>query len=202
MTPFGHRLQTDLEIELVQINRQWLFRWFGLTSGHLVEVEDFLGGRITYQNLEFSGSPELVYWAALGLYLRKTISSTFDRAEVEVRLRPKEVAAIANDAALLLNSFSGRLFGQAFETARRLKGRGFPPAKYNPPPNALHGYAGEIEARKVALVDFYSDAVPSPTSSTATERRNIFLFRPAIWGIGLDLNEAFQRFTAWWHRRS
>lgn len=161
MTPFALKLQNELENEYVRMDHEWFFPWHGYNvEGRVVEVETFGGGPKTHLGGggEFGGtSSELVYWTAIARYLRNKVSDVFDLADAEIRsTSPTSAATIAEETARVLNSFCHRIFFHAVETAKAVKGRGYPDAQYMPPNVEKDNFAALIEQRKNALISFYN----------------------------------------------
>jgi hypothetical protein len=156
LTPFGHRLSNSLENERLRMTNEWFFPWHSLGYGGRVDVDDFNGRRIRIGGVEFSGSAELVYWSTVKRYLANKINDTFAAAEAEIRATSATNAqAIVEDASRLLTPFCQRIVGEAIETDRRLKGKGFPDPRYQSHHAARISFLGDVDARKRSILAFY-----------------------------------------------
>lgn len=171
MTPFGHRIETELENEANRMANEWFFIWHRLNYDEVVDVDDFCGRRIRIGGVTFWGSPELVYWEALRRYVLNKIDTLFGRAENEIRsTSATHASAIASDCARVLNVFCGRILAQAIETDRRLKGNGSPERGYTSPYADRISYAHQIEQRKLSLTSFYTANSVQTTFGSRVEK--------------------------------
>ena len=74
--PQIYKLVSDLDDKYVRLVTKWVF----LHSGTLVEIPKYDGTLISYRNIRFDGSPELVFWQGLmdtSLNLRTHITRIF-----------------------------------------------------------------------------------------------------------------------------
>jgi hypothetical protein len=75
----ANQFGSELEDEYRRMCNEWFFQWHHVNSQKGTRVDDFNGRQISYTNVAFSGSAEIVYWAALDRYLRQKIAGSFVR---------------------------------------------------------------------------------------------------------------------------
>src|SRR5439155_1513350 len=132
--------------EYSRMDSQWFFRWHNLNiANRIVDVDDFKGGRIQTGGVLFDGSAELIYWETISRYFLNKINDVFERAEHEIRVTSCiHATPIAEETAQLLRSYCQRIFRHAIDTARRVKGRGFPNEQYASAHCGRVSFAAEI----------------------------------------------------------
>ncbi len=92
-----------------------------------MDVEDFKGGRITFGGITFGDQQQQIFWNAVGRYLTSQTHEVMQRWDVETRAYPTLQRYSSLDrSAGLLQSFVGRVSGDALDTDRKLRGRGVP----------------------------------------------------------------------------
>jgi hypothetical protein len=127
-TPFELALRHELEGEYVRMANEWFFRWQNLNiEGHVVDVENFFGGRFHTGGIRFEGTIRDSYWHSIQKYLADKTHSIFVRWGVETKVYPAELRETSLEGiALDLRGFTRRIIEHAVNTDRRLRGRGFP----------------------------------------------------------------------------
>jgi hypothetical protein len=127
-TPFDLALRHELEGEYIRMANEWFFKWHNLNiKGHVVDVENFFGGRFHTGGIRFEASIRDSYWHSVQKYLTDKTHSTFVRWSEETKDYPAELRAVSLEAvALDLRGFTRRIVEHAISTDRRLRGQGFP----------------------------------------------------------------------------
>ncbi|MBX3534040.1 MAG: hypothetical protein KF826_06795 [Xanthobacteraceae bacterium] len=187
MTPFGLKLQAELDLERHRMANEWFFKWHAIGRGNLVEIDRFDGGKIRYSGISFRGSPQDVYRDAIRRYARNKVSEVFERLEPELANYPaSKIDEAINDTSELLLSFLQSIARKASETESILLGQGksIPPSMINSVLEAVP----DIERRALGLREFYKAKTSTP-ELRKLERAESFLGKyqnliTAIVGIG------------------
>jgi hypothetical protein len=130
MTPFGLRLQLELDRERGRMGNEWFSKWHYIGGQTPVEIDGFDGRKIRYGGIKFTGSPRAVYWATLARYLKLKNREVFDKAEEELKTSPSsQIEDTISDTRALMESFTRTIAHDAVELDRILRGDGrhFPP---------------------------------------------------------------------------
>ncbi len=202
MTPYGHRLKLALDLERQRMLNEWFFKWHFIGRDGPVEIDGFDGRKIRYGGIKFSGTARQVYWHTLGRYIRKKIDEVFGDVEDVVSSYPHVAAQDAiRYVENALTAFIARIGQDAIEKDRILRGNGveFPALD--------HGQLGrlslvnDVRARAETLRK-HIEIVRSATINNpagAQRRQPIMILRPSFWGIGIDLNAAWNRLGKYWN---
>jgi hypothetical protein len=128
MTPFELSLQSELDVEALRFDNEWLFKWRGMTyEGGITDVDNFLGGRIHYGGTKFGDQQQQVFWQALQRYLSQKVSEIYKRWDADTRTYQPAIRKSSLDGTeRLLNQFAARVMVRATETDRALRGGGDP----------------------------------------------------------------------------
>lgn len=101
--------------------------WAFLTAGPAFRVQRFDQSEITYQGIEFDGSPRLVFWGHyIEPFLEHLCSSEIAAAVEMCRSREVEAPRVLVDVRGLLAAGLQRVYEQMALIDQRLRGRGFP----------------------------------------------------------------------------
>ena len=111
----------------IRLEREQITPWAFLTAGPPFHVKDFYGKSISYQGIEFEGSPRHVYWAR---YLEPFLEDATEKIVKETLVLAKEKRQDArpslNEVAGLLKALTRRAYNRMADIDRRLIGKGYP----------------------------------------------------------------------------
>lgn len=126
-TPLYPLLEKIVDDAWERLDREKITPWFFMTAGPPFKVNDFYGKTISYQGIEFEGSPRLVFW---GRYIEPFLEDIVDKVVREaLRLateRGQDPRTVLPEAAGLLKSLARRAYARMTEVDRRLRGKGYP----------------------------------------------------------------------------
>lgn len=101
--------------------------WSFLKSGTPFRIKKFDGGEITYQEVEFDGSPRLVFWARyIEPFLEELSISEIAAAICMAEKRHVDAKKLLTEVQGLLSAAFRRVYARMAEIDRRLRGKGFP----------------------------------------------------------------------------
>jgi hypothetical protein len=128
MTPFELSLQTELDVEALRFDNEWLFKWHGLGyEGGKVDVDRFDGGRITLGGIKYGDQQQQIFWQTLLRYLTQKVDEIYKRWDADTREYPVDSRNLSLDATeRSLNQFAAKIMVRATETDRALRGGGDP----------------------------------------------------------------------------
>jgi hypothetical protein len=192
-TPFELRLESELTAEFARFSNQWLFPWHFLNDAdHIVDVDDFHGGRIRVGGIVFQGQIQQIYWQTVSRYLDQKIHATFVEWEQTSREHSPETKRQALEGVEhLLRFFVGRIVNQATDTDRALRGRGNPASveAYNST-GAHSGANAKIHRLKEAHLRLIAPVtqIGAPTRSLRQRLEHWYAENKFLtWCIGLGL---------------
>lgn len=122
VSPAANQFASELEDEFRRMCNEWFFPWHHAKSDRGMSVDDFNGRKIRYANIGFSGSSEIVYWAALDRYLRQKIASAFITIEQIVADNTHDPEYELGWLTSKVNELTARVAHKASETYYLLKG--------------------------------------------------------------------------------
>lgn len=126
-TPLHPLIEKLVEDAWVKLDREQITPWMFMTAGPPFRCTDFYGQQISYQGIEFEGSPRHVFW---GRYIEPFLEELVDRAVNEtLRLsveRKQDAKLTLPEAAEILKSVVHRAYHRMADVDRRLRGKGFP----------------------------------------------------------------------------
>ena len=194
MTPFEVNLRHDLDKEFVRMDHEWFFQWHRLSwSEHGLDVENFPTGRIQIGGVQFWGSPQMVYWAAVSGYLTGKVHEVYGRWDEETKgyVYPMRVASLGGTAQAL-REFVARILGHAIETDRQLRGKGDPKSvdKYDPMLQRERARAAieGLRASHLRLIDETNRAAKEEEPEAIPERvEGVLQKYKGIVGLGSQL---------------
>lgn len=101
--------------------------WSFLKSGTPFRIKMFDGGEITYQGLEFDGSPRLVFWTRyIEPFLEELSISEIAAAVCMAEKRHVDAKKLLSEVQGLLSAAFRKVYARMAEIDRRLRGKGFP----------------------------------------------------------------------------
>ena len=123
--------------------------WFFMTAGPLFEITDFYGKRISYQGVEFEGSPRHVFW---GRYIEPFIEDIVERVVTETAQeaidRHIAIEPALRDAERYLKQLAQLTYQRMVEVDLRLRGKSQPSnVKPRPVETEIAGMERFIEDR-------------------------------------------------------
>lgn len=108
------------------MHNEWFFKWHFIGEQEAVEIDRFDGGVIRYGGLQYSGSPQVVFWDTISRYLRQKIEELFELLEEEIQRYPIPVRLKTLDqAGPLIATFAKSIRNAAIEKDQVLRGTGF-----------------------------------------------------------------------------
>lgn len=126
-TPLYPTLEKFVDDAWIRLDREKITPWAFMTAGPQFKVTDFYGKTISYQNIEFEGSPRHVFW---GRYIEPFIEDIVDIATKEaLRLaneKHQDPKLVLAEAAGLLKSLARRAYRRMAEIDQRLRGKETP----------------------------------------------------------------------------
>jgi hypothetical protein len=163
-TPFELKLARDLDVESLRFANKWLFTWHQINMpNRSMDVEDFKGGHIRLGGVVFEGQPQQIYWLAVGRYLSQKTHEIMQAWDIETKAYPAVQRRSSLDRVEgLLTSFAGRIVGDALNTDRKLRGRGYP-KKDTPHWAGKQDVAAKAEVMRVAQA--HRDLLSAPATS-------------------------------------
>lgn len=169
----GHRLRQD-KIE------PWLF----LKSGKLFQVVNFYGKTISYQGIEFEGSPRDVFW---GHYIEPFIEEIVDRVindtAQEAIERHVAVEPAIRDAERYLKQLVRVSYDKMAEVDQRLRGNGYPSSVSR---RSIDAEVSVMEAHITQRAAVEIKASKQQRGFSGLYNRHPFLF----WAIGMVITIA------------
>lgn len=125
-TPLYPIIEKIVSDEWIKLDRETITPWAFMTAGPLFQVEDYYGKTISYQGIEFEGSPRDVFW---GRYIEPFIEHIIDfvineslRLSEERNQNPKLVLP---EVGGLLKLLVQKAYARMAEIDRRLMGKGY-----------------------------------------------------------------------------
>ncbi len=101
--------------------------WFLMVAGPTFQVTNFYGKQISYQGIEFEGSPQHVFW---GRYIEPFIESIVERIVTETTQeaieRHVEIEPALRDAERYLKQLVEETFRRMVEVDQRLREKCYP----------------------------------------------------------------------------
>ena len=128
MTPFELSLRQSLEEERVRMSNSWFFKWHNINiPNHVVDVEDFYGGRFHVGGIVFEGQVQMLYWRSVGKYLLDRVHKIFADWSAACASYPleKQILSLETTAAAA-RTFVSQTIQTGKSTDKALRGRGFP----------------------------------------------------------------------------
>jgi hypothetical protein len=201
MTPFDLALQNDLSIECQRFANKWLFPWHGMTyEGGSTDVDDFRGGRIRYSGVQFDYQRQQIFRQAVERYLVQKIHSTYQQWDEKTRDYP----SVARKASLEMTgqsllTFVGCINGRSRKTYEVLlrwayEGNQQVFQTIDCTPRAQAEINRMAEAHGALLM---TEHVAQSNAGSGTSGELVTL-RPGLWGLNIDLKEAWRRIAQWW----
>ncbi|HBP86964.1 MAG TPA: hypothetical protein DD706_04625 [Nitrospiraceae bacterium] len=122
-TPLYSLIEKLVEDFWVVLDREHITPWAFMTAGPLFKCTDFYGRQISYQGVEFEGSPQGVFWARfiepfLENIIERVVTETL-RLSSEKRQDPKLTLV---EASTLLKSLIHRAYGRMADIDYTLRG--------------------------------------------------------------------------------
>jgi hypothetical protein len=153
--------------------------WFFMTAGSPFEVTNFYGKTISYQAIEFEGSPQHVFW---GRYIEPFMEDIVERIVTETAReaidRHIEIEPALRDAERYLKQLAEETYRRMAEVDQRLRGKGHPAnVSSRPLEREIAGMSNFIEQRITVELS-------APRKARGLEgffQSNGLLF----WGVGL-----------------
>lgn len=126
-TPLYSLIEKLVEDSWVVLDREHITPWAFMTAGPLFKCTDFYGRQISYQGVEFEGSPQDVFW---GRYIEPFLENIIEQVVTET-LRLSEVKGQNPklpllEASSLLKLLIHRAYRRMADIDRRLRGKGYP----------------------------------------------------------------------------
>lgn len=126
-SPLYLLIERHVEDAWVRLEREQITPWVFMTAGPLFEIRDFYGNQISYQGIEFEGSPRHVFW---GRYIEPFLEDLVDRVvkqTLQLAAEKRQDGRVAlPEVAGLLKAVIRRTYSRMADIDRRLRGKGFP----------------------------------------------------------------------------
>ena len=164
-TTFALRLENDLENEMRRMANEWFFKWHYIGGNAPVEIDGFDGRKIRYAGIGFGGSSRIVYWNALGIYVKKKVDEVFAHLNEELEISPGHIRGeMVIETYVLCKTFNALILQKADQTENLLlkkkKTRG------------VNYYEYKCEASKFSLIEQYKDSLIAKYE--IDKRQNVF----------------------------
>lgn len=141
-TPLYPTFRKRIEDATERIIRDQITPWAFLAAGPSFKIKQFSGRDISYQGIDFEGSPRTVFW---GRYIDPFLEAL---AIEEIAFAISSAKERRVDATLLLPEVQGLLvaavqktFGAMADVDRRLRGKGYPDSL---PLRSIEGEVGQL----------------------------------------------------------
>lgn len=171
-----------IESEFQRLEKEKVTPWAFLLSGKGLRVTDFFGKQISYEGVEFEGSPRIVFWNGfIQPFLNDIVSRSFSETRSFCLIHGVEPSAPLEETASLLKAGIAHIYERMVDIDQKLRGKGYPNSvpKYGP--------RAEIEASK-AFVDERMSAehalVPknkTPSAQKGTRTFNTIYEEQKFW---------------------
>lgn len=120
-------IQKRLKDELESLIKNQVTSWVFMTTPVGVNVKKFDGKKISYSGIEFSGSPEEVFWGGyIEPFLEHISFNAIDEAVEKCKTQKAELKPVLNDIQELLKLGFNNVFAHMADVDRRLRGKGYP----------------------------------------------------------------------------
>lgn len=174
-SPLFGLIQKLVEDEWIRLDREQITPWAFLTAGPPFHVRDFYGRSISYQGIQFEGSPREVFWGGyIEPFLEDLGLRTLDEVLRIAANRQQDPQLPLEEATGLLKSVVRRTFARMADIDRRLRGRGFPSSVSI---MSVEGHIASVERfltdRLKAEIEMLDDSMPTPAARGA--RTKVFL---------------------------
>lgn len=198
--------------DLHQAIRDKLTPWRFFNTGKPVKVTNFAGKQITYEGIEFEGSPRVVFWESfiepfLENGIVNVLQNTLNECQ-QANLQPEEYI---EEAANLLKIFVRKIYAEMAEIDQKIRGKGFPNSVQRRIVDGqiahMERYINEHKSALMLLSSPHnkpttpSNLPPSTTSSQKPKSEDLIELKPSFFGIVLNGNEAFRRIRKWWRQK-
>ncbi len=189
-TPLYPIIEKIVSDEWTKLDREKITPWAFMTAGPPFQVEDYFGKMISYQGIEFEGSPRDVFW---GRYIEPFIEHIIDfvvneslRLSEERNQNPKLVLP---EVGGLLKSLVQNAYARMAEIDRRLRGKGYPQNV------ALQNTDGKV----TAMEKFINERIDSEIAMVRTNLKinEIYNKHPFLfWVVALIIGAAISLLAA------
>lgn len=126
-TPLYPISRKRIEDAAERIIRDQVTPWAFLTAGPPFKVKQFSGREISYQGIEFEGSPRAVYWDRyIDPFLEALAIEEIDFAVSSAKERKVDATCLLPEVQALLIAAVQKIFREMAEIDRRLLGKGYP----------------------------------------------------------------------------
>ena len=197
-TPLHPTFEKRIDDAVDRILLRQVDPWAFFRSGPPMRVTRFDGRIIAYQGLEFEGSPPLVFWSRyIEPFLEDLAVQEINAAVAAARERGVDGKQLLLEVEGMLLSGSKKVFTRMAQIDQRLRGKGYPQSVQLRPIDDKYDHMKEfIEIRIRAEIEMWRPASSNAESATRNERAGVFKLEPSIYGLGINLPEAFRRLKA------
>jgi len=137
-------IQKQLKDEFESVINIQVTPWIFMTTSVGLNVKKFDGQTISYGGIEFSGSPETVFWGGyIEPFLEHISFSVIDQSVEKCKLQKIDLKPVLKDVQELLKLGFNNVFENMADVDRRLRGKGHPK---NVPLKNVENYVQRMDA--------------------------------------------------------
>lgn len=183
-TPLYPTFRKRIEDATERIIRDQVTPWAFLTAGPPFKVKQFSGREISYQGIDFEGSPRTIFWGRyIDPFLETLAIEEIDFAISSAKERRVDATLLLPEVQGLLVAAAQKIFGAMAEIDRRLRGKGYPESV------PLRSVEGEVSQLRAFIDERVRCELAMWKPKSALEEwydRNKFL----VWVVGTVLTVA------------
>ena len=124
-----------IELEFQKLEKDKVTPWAFLLSGKGLKVTDFFGKQISYDGVEFEGSPRTKFWKGfIQAFLKDIVSRSFSETRNFCQTHNIDSKLPLEETASLLETGISNIYRRMTDIDQRLRGKGYPNSvqKYDP----------------------------------------------------------------------
>ncbi len=120
-------VQKRLKDEFQKLINDQVTPWVFMTTSAGLKLKKFDGKQINYGGIEFSGTPEQLFWGGyIEPFLEHISFSVIEEAVEKCKNHKTELQPVLNDVQELLTLGIRNVYAQMADVDRRLRGKGYP----------------------------------------------------------------------------
>jgi len=126
-TPLYEKTKQIIDDFYANLDKNQLAPWLSFRTDKMPEVKKYYGGTIRYSGIEFSGSPELVFWGGfIDPFLEHGIVEILEQVVNDALTKQLNPEPCINEATGLLDGVIAKTYNRMAEIDQRLRGKGCP----------------------------------------------------------------------------
>ena len=143
-TPLYPIFRKRIEDATERVIRDQVTPWAFLAAGPPFKVKQFSGQEISYQGIDFEGSPRSIFWGRyIDPFLEALAIEEIGSAVSSAKERKVDATLLLPEIQSLLNAAVQKIFREMAEIDRRLLGNGFPETV---PLRSIEGETAQLRA--------------------------------------------------------